>query len=180
MADRAKLYDGDNCSTTSSSNSSIGFSKTTNKIPISQKFQNDIKSATSTINSSSKYSSIKSKFENLDSGVNSNNSSVKSMPTRLNSNSSPNSSSSRNSNSSPENVEIQNDFLDDLDNLPLPPPPPKPMLESAFLPVLKPKIAPKPVKLSNLRKSLQIGESVQANRNFLMLLLEQSLVVDLD
>lgn len=68
LADRAKLYD-DNSSTTSSSNSSIGVSK--NK-QVSKKYQSDIKSA-------SNYSSIKSKFENFDSGLSSKNSSVKSL-----------------------------------------------------------------------------------------------------
>jgi len=59
LADRAKLYD-DNSSTTSSSNSSIGVSKNVfqNK-QVSQKYQNDIKSA-------SNYSSIKSKFEKFE------------------------------------------------------------------------------------------------------------------
>lgn len=73
LADRAKLYD-DNSSTTSSSNSSIGVSKikqVSNK-QVSKKYQSDIKSA-------SNYSSIKSKFENFDSGLSSKHSSVKSL-----------------------------------------------------------------------------------------------------
>ena len=222
LADRAKLYD-DNSSTTSSSNSSIGVSKikqVSNK-QVSKKYQSDIKSA-------SNYSSIKSKFENFDSGLSSKHSSVKSLKSVvsqkpvISSSRSSSISSSRNSpansdSNSISNTNIQNSsqnssinssrsspnnelvsrikddsklFGDsaisiDTDDLPLPPPPPKPeaneFMNSAFLPPpgpvfnkSRPLIAPKPAKLGSLRKSLQIGDSVQANRKFLMLLLEQS------